>query len=187
MADLEDSKPSSGQEQQHSSGGRGGDIGLNMPYIKSIPGILKIVEFFTLLLAFSIAGNAYSYVSSFVSYYGYYNYYYSHNWGDMDFFLFATVTSWIFVLAFFVLFAFNIIAKINLNLDWNLPVLVFAVIAAILILISSSLVAHDISPASGVHYPIYDKLRAGVAFGYISMLVLIGDAVVHVLKIKGKL
>ena len=45
MADLEDSKPSSGQEQQHSSGGGGGDIGLNMPYIKSIPGILKIVEF----------------------------------------------------------------------------------------------------------------------------------------------
>ena len=45
MADLEDSKPSSGEEQQHSSGGRGGDVGLNMPYIKSIPGILKIVEF----------------------------------------------------------------------------------------------------------------------------------------------
>ncbi|XP_015779247.1 PREDICTED: uncharacterized protein LOC107357109 [Acropora digitifera] len=183
MADLEDSKPSSGQEQQHSSGGTGGDIGLNMPYIKSIPGILKIVEFFTLLLAFSIAGNAYSYVS----YYGYYHYYYSYSWGNMDFFLFATVTSWIVVLIFFVLFAFNIIAKINLNLDWNLPVLVFAVIAAILILISSSLVAHDISPASGVHHPIYDKLRAGVAFGYISMLVLIGDAVVHVLKIKGKM
>jgi len=40
--------------------------------------------------------------------------------------------------------------------------LVFAVIAAILILISSSLVAHDISPFSGVHHPIYDKLRAGV-------------------------
>ncbi|XP_074617264.1 uncharacterized protein LOC141876505 [Acropora palmata] len=177
MADLEDSKPSSGEEQQHSSGGRGGDVGLNMPYIKSIPGILKIVEFFTLLLAFSIAGNVYSYFS-------YYRYYYS---SGMDFFLFATVTSWIFVMVFFVLFALNIIAKINLNLDWNLPVLVFAVMAAILILISSSLVAHDLSPVSGVHHPIYDKLRAGVAFGYISMFVLIGDAVVHVLKIKGKM
>jgi len=64
---------------------------------------------------------------------------------------------------------------------------VFAVMAAILILISSSLVAHDLSPVSGVHHPIYDKLRAGVAFGYISMFVLIGDAVVHVLKIKGKM
>ena len=45
MADLEDPKPSSGQEQQHSSGGRGGNIELTMPYIKSIPGVLKIVEF----------------------------------------------------------------------------------------------------------------------------------------------
>ena len=45
MADLEDPKLSSGQKQQHSSGGKGGDIGLTMPYIKSIPGILKIVEF----------------------------------------------------------------------------------------------------------------------------------------------
>ena len=41
----------------------------------------------------------------------------------MDFFLFATVTSWIFVMVFFVLFAFNIKAKINLDLDWNLPVI----------------------------------------------------------------
>ncbi|XP_044175675.1 uncharacterized protein LOC122947241 [Acropora millepora] len=170
MADLEDSKPSSGQEQQHSSGGTGGDIGLNMPYIKSIPGILKIVEFFTLLLAFSIAGNAYAFL---------------YKYGALDFFLFATVTSWIFVMVFFVLFAFNIIAKINLGLDWNLPVLVFAVIAAILILISSSLIAPDLSHASGVHRPIYDKFRAGVAFGYISMFVLIGDAVVHVLKMRG--
>ena len=64
---------------------------------------------FTLLLAFSIAGNAYA------------NLYYDY--GDMDFFLFATVTSWIFVMAFFVLFAFNIVAKINLDLDWNLPVI----------------------------------------------------------------
>ena len=38
----------------------------------------------------------------------------------------------------------------------------FAVIAAILILISSSLIADDLSPLSGVHHPIYDKLRAGV-------------------------
>lgn len=167
MADLEDSKPSSDQEQQHSSGG---DIGLNMPYIKSIPGILKIVEFFTLLLAFSIAGNAYAF--------------FPKN-GHMDFFLFATVTSWIFVMVFFVLFAFNIIAKINLGLDWNLPVLVFAVMAAILILISSSLIAHDLSSASGVDHPIFDKLRAGVAFGFISMFALIGDAVVHVLKMRG--
>ena len=70
---------------------------------------LSVFLKFTLLLAFSIAGNAYAIL--------YYNY------GDMNFFLFATVTSWINVMVFFVLFAFNIIAKINLNLDWNLPVI----------------------------------------------------------------
>ena len=63
---------------------------------------------FTLLLAFSIAGNAQAFRSKY---------------GATDYFLFATVTSWIFVMAFFVLFAFNIIAKINLGLDWNLPVI----------------------------------------------------------------
>ena len=62
-----------------------------------------------LLLAFSIAGNTYACSTGGIGY--------------MDFFLFATVTSWIFVMVFFVLFAFNIIAKINLNLDWNLPVI----------------------------------------------------------------
>ena len=40
----------------------------------------------------------------------------------MDFFLFVTVTSWLLVIAVFVLFAFNIISKINLSIDWNIPV-----------------------------------------------------------------
>ena len=79
-----------------------------MNYFALSPVSLK----FTLLLAFSIGGNAYSY----------HGYYYS-GYGDRGFFLFATVTSWIFVMVFFVLFALNIIAKINVVLDWNLPVI----------------------------------------------------------------
>jgi len=47
---------------------------------------------------------------------------YSGNWGRMSFFLFVTIMSWILVMAVFVLFAFNIISKINLNIDWNIPV-----------------------------------------------------------------
>lgn len=46
----------------------------------------------------------------------------SWSWGRMDFFLFVTVTSWIIVIVVFILFAFNVIAKINLNIDWNVPV-----------------------------------------------------------------
>jgi len=43
-------------------------------------------------------------------------------WGRMDFFLFVTITSWIIVIAVFVLFVVNIISKINLTIDWNIPV-----------------------------------------------------------------
>ena len=44
------------------------------------------------------------------------------SWGRMDFFLFVTVTSWLFVIAIFVLLVFNVISVINVNIDWNLPV-----------------------------------------------------------------
>ena len=44
------------------------------------------------------------------------------SWGRMDFFLFVTVTSWLLVIAVFLLFAFNVISVINVNIDWNLPV-----------------------------------------------------------------
>lgn len=173
MADQAESDPSSAKAQNQSSGSAG--LGLTMSYIKSIPGILKMVEFFTLLLAFAIASDAYSLLL--------------YNWGNMDFFLFVTVTSWIFVIAIFILFAFNIISKINFNLDWNILVLVFAVVVAILLLISSALVASDVSSAvsGGFFSSFVDKTRAAVAFGFISMFVFIGDAVVHFLKMRGKM
>ncbi|XP_068699475.1 plasmolipin-like [Montipora capricornis] len=170
MADQAESDPSSAKAQNQSSGSAG--LGLTMSYIKSIPGILKMVEFFTLLLAFAIASDAYSI--------------YHYNLGKMDFFLFVTVTSWIFVIAIFILFAFNIISKINFNLDWNILVLVFAVVVAILLLISSALLASFVGSAfSGYSY--YDKIRAAAAFGFISMFVFIGDAVLHFLKMRGKM
>lgn len=172
MADQAESDPSSAKAQNQSSGSAG--LGLTMSYIKSIPGILKMVEFFTLLLAFAIASDAYSLLL--------------YNWGNMDFFLFVTVTSWIFVIAIFILFAFNIISKINFNLDWNILVLVFAVVVAILLLISSALVASDVNEVSRLLLSSFvDKTRAAVAFGFISMFVFIGDAVVHFLKMRGKM
>lgn len=172
MADQAESDPSSAKAQNQSSGSAG--LGLTMSYIKSIPGILKMVEFFTLLLAFAIASDAYSI--------------FPYKWGNMDFFLFVTVTSWIFVIAIFILFAFNIISKINFNLDWNILVLVFAVVVAILLLISSALVASDVNEVSRLLLSSFvDKTRAAVAFGFISMFVFIGDAVVHFLKMRGKM
>jgi len=177
MADPEKQEPppSSDKGQQSSGGTGGGDIELTMAYVTSIPGILRIVEFFTLMLAFALAADSKEGISVVWS------------WGRMDFFLFVTVTSWILVIVVFILFAFNIIAKINLNIDWNMPNLVFAVIVAILLLISSSLLADDARKLGNVRHSFIDKLRAGVAFGFITMFVFIGDAVVHFMKMQGKM
>ena len=48
--------------------------------------------------------------------------YFVVHWGRMSFFLFVTVTSWLLVIAVFLLFAFNIISRIDLRIDWNIPV-----------------------------------------------------------------
>lgn len=173
MADPENpdttAKSDEAPAERSGSGGAGsGDIGLTMSYIMSIPGILKIVEFFTLLLAFAIAADVY---------YG--------RSGRMDFFLFVTVTSWLLVIAVFVLFAFNIIAKINLSIDWNIPVFVFAVVAAVLLLLSSALIADTVAGFRGL--AVFDKIRAAAAFGFISMFVFIADAVVFFLKRTGRM
>jgi len=160
--------------EKSGSGGAGGDIGLSMAYIMSIPGILKIVEFFTLMIAFSLGADLP----------------YGGTGGRMSFFLFVTITSWIIVIAVFVLFALNIISRINLNIDWNIPVFIFAIVVAVLLLISSSLIADDADSLKGFTRWIrswLDKLRAAAAFGFISMFVFIGDAVVHFLKYNGQM
>ena len=46
----------------------------------------------------------------------------SFSWGRMDFFLFVTITSWVLAIAIFVLFAFNVISKIKVNINWDLSV-----------------------------------------------------------------
>lgn len=160
-------------EKSGSGGDGSGSIELTMGYIISIPGILKIVEFFTLLLAFAIAADMK----------------YGGTWDRMNFFLFVTVTSWLLVIAVFVLFAFNIISIINLSIDWNIPVFVFAVVAAFLLLLSSALLAAVVPDWSPVSYlkPLVDKLRAAVAFGFISMFVFIADAVVFFLRRTGRM
>ena len=56
MADPEKQEPTAAQSDQppadkSDGGGAGGDIKLTMPYITSIPGILKMVEFVCILLS----------------------------------------------------------------------------------------------------------------------------------------
>lgn len=175
MADPEkqETKPDPAPAQQ--SGGGGGDIGLTMEYITSIPGILKIVEFFLLMIAFALAADFKG----------------GWTWGRMDFFLFVTVTSWLVVIAVFILFAFNVISKINVSIDWNVPVMAFAACVAVLLLISSSLIADNARRWNDV-YGGYrgtglDKLSAAAAFGFFSMVAFICDAAYHFLRMQGKM
>lgn len=174
-----------------SGGGNAGGAGVsititfNKAYVVSIPGVLKIVEFILLLLAFSIAADiSFAYR------------------GRMSFFLFVTITSWLLVIAWFVLFTFNLQTKINLSINWNITLLIFAAVVAFLLLISSALLADgvrkfesvplgDVS-ANSIPDLVQDRkrnldlLRAAVAFGFIAMFVFIGDAVVEFLKVTGK-
>lgn len=177
-----------------SGGGNAGGAGVsititfNKAYVVSIPGVLKIVEFILLLLAFSIAADiSFAY------------------WGRMSFFLFVTITSWLLVIAWFVLFTFNLQTKINLSINWNITLLIFAAVVAFLLLISSALLADDVRKFKPMSYREFsanstpnlqdlqpnlnlnlDSLRAAVAFGFIAMFVFIGDAVVEFLKVTGK-
>lgn len=160
-----------------SEGGNAGGAGVsititfNKAYVVSIPGVLKIVEFILLMLAFSIAADI------------------NFKNRGMSFFLFVTITSWLLVIAWFVLFTFNLHTKINLNINWNITLLIFAAVVAFLLLISSALLADDvrkIEEKSGYSLPFLGPLRAAVAFGFIAMFVFIGDAVVNILKITGK-
>ncbi|XP_027047390.1 uncharacterized protein LOC113675059 [Pocillopora damicornis] len=122
--------------------------------------------------------------------------------GRMSFFLFVTITSWLLVIAWFVLFTFNLQTKINLSINWNITLLIFAAVVAFLLLISSALLADgvrkfesvpldDVS-ANSIPDLVQDRkrnldlLRAAVAFGFIAMFVFIGDAVVEFLKVTGK-
>lgn len=184
-----------------SGGGNAGGAGVsititfNKAYVVSIPGVLKIVEFILLLLAFSIAADINV-----------------ANWGRMSFFLFVTITSWLLVIAWFVLFTSNLHTKINLSINWNITLLIFAAVVAFLLLISSALLADDVRKFESVSFGDFsansspdldqdqdqyldwnrnrnrnlDSLRAAVAFGFIAMFVFIGDAVVEFLKVTGK-
>lgn len=178
-----------------SGGGNAGGAGVsititfNKAYVVSIPGVLKIVEFILLLLAFSIAADINV-----------------ANWGRMSFFLFVTITSWLLVIAWFVLFTSNLHTKINLSINWNITLLIFAAVVAFLLLISSALLADDVRKFESVPFGDVsansipdldqgqdrdwnrnlDSLRAAVAFGFIAMFVFIGDAVVEFLKVTGK-
>ena len=73
----------------------------------SLP-VFNVLLQFTLLIAFACGADLNDQVAG--------------SWGRMDFFLFVTITGWIIVIIVLVLFVSDLISKINLTIDWNIPV-----------------------------------------------------------------
>lgn len=108
--------------------GQGGT--LNMEYIKSLEGLLKLAEIFCLMIAFaSLSG---------------FTLHHSSNYdGRFDFFYFATVVSWLLVIALFLIFALTFTDRLYEkcgNINWNLLLAIYSPVTAFLLLISSALV-----------------------------------------------
>ncbi|XP_031569511.1 uncharacterized protein LOC116304007 [Actinia tenebrosa] len=150
---------------------------LNTSYVVSLPGIIKIGEFILLLVAFaSLTGFTSSHSDRL---YG----------GRYDFFYFATITSWLIVLVIFLLFASNLNHRLDFN--WNIVLMVYSVVTAVLLLLTSALVLdavlfyrshreHLKSTQDYVGFCTVEKcanIEAAGAFGILATVLFIADAV----------
>lgn len=100
---------------------------LDIEYLKSVPGLLKITEILCLLIAFaSLSGFTLHFTDQ---RYG----------GRFDFFYFATITSWLLVIIIFVMFTLRLYERFG-TINWNLVMAIYSPVTAFLLLISSALV-----------------------------------------------
>ncbi|XP_020911000.1 uncharacterized protein LOC110248787 [Exaiptasia diaphana] len=151
-------------------------VEMNTGYAKSIPGILKIVEFCLLLLSFSCISDCC---------YGGYGY---GTWRSrISFFLAVAVIGWLIVGAIFVFFFFKLTEKVP-QVNFNLVVFITSIVFAVLLLISASLVAKiadDLNYGGKFRWAGWDTMVAGIAFGFFAMVAFIVDVVMHIGAIKG--
>ncbi|XP_031570110.1 plasmolipin-like [Actinia tenebrosa] len=163
MADPEkQNPPEPAPAQTQSAGG----ITLNVSYVKSPRGIIKIVEIFLLMIAFSCLADICVNCT-----------------GRYSFFLFSTIFPWILCIIIFVLYLFCLVEKIP-QINWTLTVMINAILWALVILTSSSLVADDIRKRkeySRGYYVVFipDNLYAAVVFGFLSVVAFVVDAIFH--------
>ncbi|XP_074617261.1 uncharacterized protein LOC141876503 [Acropora palmata] len=160
--------------------GQGGT--LNMEYIKSLEGLLKLAEIFCLMIAFaSLSGFTLHYSST-------------HYGGRFDFFYFATVVSWLLVIALFLIFALRLTDRLYEkcgNINWNLLLAIYSPVTAFLLLISSALVL-DVAVRLRRSEEITDNqihqdcdlvpcgnIEAAGAFGVFSMVLFSVDAIYY--------
>lgn len=155
--------------------------GLDLEYLKSVPGLLKIIEIVCLLLSFAcLSGFTLKYKEP---RYG----------GRFDFFYFATITSWLLVIILFIMFLLRLYERFA-NINWNLVMAVYSPVTAFLLLISSALVLdtaiylrrHD--KQFGVNFrdicemESCGNVEAAGAFGIISTVLFTVDTVWYCIK-----
>lgn len=153
---------------------------IDINYIKSWAGLLKIGQFFVLLIAFSTLADFSNK---------------SENNGGFKFFLFVTVTSWLIVMILFGLFVTQLYERIPLN--WTIAMIIYSVSEVLLLLISSSIVAEKsrqlrrgVKHPTGKHYidtcdeysVSCSNVEAAVVFGFIGVALFLADAVFYFMK-----
>lgn len=142
---------------------------INSSYLTSLPGILKIIEFFTLVVAFaSLADCCHAYLAR--GRHKYIDYY--------KVFIGLTVSAWLLVIIIFLVFFIG--AANRLSKGCAMMVMIFNILYAISIFVASAMVtdfAHLVRGAKGSTF--YDTLIVAVVFGFISSALLLLDAFVH--------
>ncbi|EDO46490.1 predicted protein [Nematostella vectensis] len=143
-------------EQPHTevSGQPEGTVAVSMTYAMSPRGMLKIVEFFQLLIAWVSAVACCS----------------------ANFFLFVTIFSWIFVTIIFLFYFFCLVQKIP-QINWDMSVFINSIIWGILLLVASSLLANYARVHNYAILP--GSLYSAIVFGYFSVVAFVADACVH--------
>ena len=134
--------------------------GYLMPY-----GVLKLVEFFCTLVAWTTVVDEYN-ADDYIFEEG--------NRVRPSFHITICIVAWILSLIVFVLLVFlpNIAAKIS-----KISYAVSHFITGVLVLIAASLMADTFSSHSGYH-----TFKAGATFGIISALLIIGEAFLYLVK-----
>lgn len=162
--------------------------GKGLDYLKSIPSILKIIEFVILLIAIGTVGY---FLDKFPDiYFDYYG-----KKGNLQFFMFVVVVSWLIVMALFVLFITGLHEKLT-AINWTLVVVIISAVCAVLLLISSSLVADAARSYDKKKFPALisickamdngntdaqcGQLIGGAVCGFIAMVLFAVDTAIHV-------
>ncbi|XP_001638054.2 uncharacterized protein LOC5518062 [Nematostella vectensis] len=156
---------------------------IDIDYLKSRPGLTKIAEIMCLLIAFaSLSGYTGSHKDA--------------RFGSrFDFFYFVTITSWLIIIAVFLLFLFKVYNRLNIN--WNVVLVVYCTVTAFMLLVSSALVldavvhhrtrkeSEEIVNGHWTNFCSLEKcgnIEAAGAFGIIATALFIVDAVFYFIE-----